>query len=97
MGSVKVGKDADLVLWTDHPLSIKAQTSMTMIEGTVYFDRSKEAQLEVANQKEKARIISEMLESNSRGEESQPFQKQKNKQYQCDTLGEEATSEENTH
>jgi imidazolonepropionase-like amidohydrolase len=97
MGSIKVGKDADVVLWTDNPLSINAQTSLTMIEGTVYFDRSREAQLEVANQKEKARIISKMLDSNSKGEESQPFQKQKNKQYQCDTLGEEATSEENTH
>ncbi|MCE2711675.1 MAG: amidohydrolase family protein [Cryomorphaceae bacterium] len=97
MGSIKVGKDVDVVLWTDNPLSINAQTSLTMIEGTVYFDRSREAQLEVANQKEKARIISKMLDSNSKGEESQPFQKQKNKQYQCDTLGEEATSEENTH
>ncbi len=25
MGSVKVGKDADIVLWTDHPLSVYAQ------------------------------------------------------------------------
>jgi imidazolonepropionase-like amidohydrolase len=38
MGSIKVGKDADLVLWTDHPLSIYAKPEKTIIEGAVYFD-----------------------------------------------------------
>jgi imidazolonepropionase-like amidohydrolase len=97
MGSVKVGKDADLVLWTNHPLSIQAQTSMTMIDGVIYFDRAREAEMEVKNQQEKARIISKMLESNSKGESTQTFQKSKNKHFHCDTLGEEGTTEENTH
>lgn len=38
-GSIEVGKDADLVLWTGHPLSPYSQCSMTMIEGEVYFER----------------------------------------------------------
>ena len=37
-GSIKEGKDADLVLWSDHPLSVYAKAEKTMIEGTIYFD-----------------------------------------------------------
>jgi imidazolonepropionase-like amidohydrolase len=97
MGSVKVGKDADLVLWTSHPLSIQAQTRITMIDGIIYFDREREAAMEIKNQQEKARIISKMLDSNSKGEATQSFQKPKNKHFHCNTLGEEGTTEENTH
>ena len=31
IGSIKVGKDADLVLWTDHPLSIYTKPSKTIV------------------------------------------------------------------
>jgi len=97
MGSVKVGKDADLVLWTANPLSIQAQTKITMIDGIIYFDRDREAKMELSNQQEKARIISKMLQSNMKGEATQAFQKPKNKHFHCDTIGEEGTTEENTH
>jgi imidazolonepropionase-like amidohydrolase len=33
VGSIKVGKDADLVLWNDNPLSIYAKAEQTLIEG----------------------------------------------------------------
>jgi adenine deaminase len=66
MGSVKVGKDADLVLWTNHPLSIQAQTSMTMIDGVIYFDRARDVEMEVKNQQDKARIISNPIRKVSR-------------------------------
>jgi hypothetical protein len=32
VGSVKVGKDADLVLWSDHPLSVYAKAEKTLID-----------------------------------------------------------------
>ena len=38
VGSIKVGKDADVVLWSDHPLSIYAKAEKTIIEGKIYFD-----------------------------------------------------------
>lgn len=38
-GSIEVGKDADLVLWSGHPLSVYSKVAMTMIEGDVYFER----------------------------------------------------------
>ena len=36
-GSIKAGKDADLVLWTDYPLSVYARASKTMVDGTILF------------------------------------------------------------
>jgi len=41
-GSIEQGKDADLVIWDAHPFSVYARPDMTMIEGEVYFDRSRD-------------------------------------------------------
>ena len=38
-GSIEVGKDADLVVWDGHPLSVYSKCALTMIEGDVYFER----------------------------------------------------------
>lgn len=39
LGSIEVGKDADLVLWQGHPLSVYSKAALTMIEGEVFFQR----------------------------------------------------------
>ena len=39
IGSIEVGKDADLAIWTGHPLSTYSRVETTFIEGEVYFDR----------------------------------------------------------
>ena len=61
MGSIKVGKDADIVLWTDHPLSIYAMPSKTFIDGTVYFDKEKDKQMCDDIQAERSRIVNKIL------------------------------------
>lgn len=40
VGSIEVGKDADLVIWNAHPLSSYALAELVFIDGEVYFDRS---------------------------------------------------------
>ncbi len=60
VGSIKVGKDADVVLWSDHPLSIYAMSEKTIVDGIVYFDREKDEQARVALQAEKARLIKKL-------------------------------------
>jgi imidazolonepropionase-like amidohydrolase len=40
VGSIDVGKDADLVIWDGYPLSSSAVPSKVFIDGDVYFDRS---------------------------------------------------------
>ena len=43
VGSIEVGKDADVVIWSQHPLSVYSVAEMTFIDGEVFFDRSQEA------------------------------------------------------
>lgn len=44
VGSIEVGKDADLVLYSAHPLSTFAIPRQVLIDGVVYFDREKDLQ-----------------------------------------------------
>ena len=41
-GSIEVGKDADIVIWSAHPFSVYSRVEMTMIEGEIYFDIAKD-------------------------------------------------------
>ncbi len=67
VGSITVGKDADLVLWSDHPLSIYARAEKTIVEGTVYFDREKDAEMQKKIQAERVRLIQKMLNEKRAG------------------------------
>jgi adenine deaminase len=42
VGSVDVGKDADLVIWDAHPFSVYARVEQTYIDGDVFFDRQQD-------------------------------------------------------
>jgi imidazolonepropionase-like amidohydrolase len=60
VGSIKVGKDADIVLWSDSPLSIYAKSLYTIVDGTIYFDRQKDEQLQHEVQAERARLVKKL-------------------------------------
>ena len=40
VGSLKVGKDADIVIWDGHPMSLYTKAEQTYIEGALYFDKN---------------------------------------------------------
>ena len=61
VGSIKEGKDADLVLWNGHPLSIYSKAEKTLIEGVTYFDLEKDNQQRIAIKKERNMLINMML------------------------------------
>jgi imidazolonepropionase-like amidohydrolase len=44
LGSIEVGKDADLVIFNGHPLNGYARPELTLVEGEVYFQRSEQLQ-----------------------------------------------------
>ena len=48
-----MGKDADLAIWTGHPLSVYSRVDTTFIEGEIYFDRERDLQQREALRKEK--------------------------------------------
>lgn len=61
VGSIKEGKDADIVIWSANPLSIYAVAQKTIVDGTIYFDRERDAQLRKKIQEERNRLIQKMI------------------------------------
>ncbi|MDQ2746512.1 MAG: amidohydrolase [Acidobacteriota bacterium] len=61
-GSIEVGKDADIVIWTAHPFSVYARPETTMIEGEIYFDRQQDLAKRAALKSEREAL--EKLEVN---------------------------------
>ncbi|EPR71751.1 Amidohydrolase-like protein [Winogradskyella psychrotolerans RS-3] len=86
VGSLKVGKDADVVLWTDHPLSIYAKAEKTIIEGVTYFDLARDQEMREAIKKEKSELINLMLQDKNKGLKTQPVKKKEDKIMHCDSM-----------
>ena len=89
VGSLKVGKDADVVLWTDHPLSIYAKAEKTIIEGVTYFDLNRDKALRDNIQKEKSKLINMMLQAKNKGLKTQPIKKKEKELLHCDSMDNE--------
>ncbi len=96
-GSIKVGKDADVVLWSDHPLSIYAKVEKTFVDGVCYFDREKDALQRILVEQERSRIIQKMIQAKKAGEKTIKPELRKRRFFHCDTIGEEGSEEENMH
>ncbi|WP_430467753.1 amidohydrolase family protein [Winogradskyella ouciana] len=89
VGSLKVGKDADVVLWSDHPLSVYAKAEKTIIEGVTYFDIEKDKQMREAVKKEKNELINLMLQDKNKGLKTQPVKKKEKELLHCDSMDNE--------
>jgi imidazolonepropionase-like amidohydrolase len=89
MGSIKEGKDADLVLWSDNPLSIYAQVKYTIIDGIVYFDHERDASMQKEIEREKARIIDKMITAKNGGSETQAVKAKKQRTHVCTSIEED--------
>jgi len=86
VGSIKEGKDADLVLWSAHPLSVYAKAEKTLIEGAVYFDLEADKRQREAIKAERAKLIGMMLEEKSGGGKTQPPKKKDKIDFHCETI-----------
>jgi imidazolonepropionase-like amidohydrolase len=71
VGSIKVGKDADVVLWNANPLSQYAHPLQTYVDGIKYYDVETDKQLRDDIRRERARLIQKMIEAKNRGESTQ--------------------------
>jgi imidazolonepropionase-like amidohydrolase len=85
-GSIKKGKDADLVLWNTHPMSVTARAQMTMIDGIVFFDVEKDARFRESIKKERQQLVNEMLQAKNKGLKTQTPKKKDKTLYECETL-----------
>nr|WP_293837810.1 amidohydrolase family protein [uncultured Arsenicibacter sp.] len=86
MGSIKSGKDADLVLWNNNPLSIYARPEKTIIEGTVYFDLQDEDRKREDLSKERARLIQKMLTAKAGGTQTQRPTFRRQRMFHCEDI-----------
>ena len=67
MGSLKAGKDADVVVWSDNPLSIYARVEKTYIDGIPFYDTERDAQKRIEIRNERARLVQKMLDEKKAG------------------------------
>lgn len=86
IGSIKTGKDADLVLWSDNPLSIYAKAEKTIVDGIVYFDREKDLELRTRIAAERNRLMNKMLGEKKRGAPTQRPVPSREEIYHCEDL-----------
>ena len=86
LGSIKEGKDADIVIWSDNPLSVYAKVEQTYIDGIKYFDLEHDADLRKRNQAEKERLIQKMLNEKKAGKPVRKIKEEKQLLYECETI-----------
>jgi imidazolonepropionase-like amidohydrolase len=56
VGSLEVGKDADLAIWNGHPFSVYSRVDTTFIDGEIFFDRQRDLERRAELQKERAQL-----------------------------------------
>jgi imidazolonepropionase-like amidohydrolase len=71
VGSIEVGKDADLAIFTNHPLSVYSVVEKTLIDGLVYFDREVDHERREALEQEKQALLEK--ERGQQSESSRPI------------------------
>jgi imidazolonepropionase-like amidohydrolase len=74
VGSIDVGKDADLAIFNGHPFSIYSHVEMTLIEGNVFFDRKADLAAREQIAKQKRALIEAERRQPGQAQPSQPIQ-----------------------
>jgi len=67
VGSLEVGKDADVVIWSGDPLSVYSSAETTFIDGEIFFDKKRDLAMRDQMAKERA-----ALEAADRGRRTTP-------------------------
>jgi imidazolonepropionase-like amidohydrolase len=62
-GSIEVGKDADLAIWSGSPLSTYSRCEQTWIDGSKYFDRQEDLAQRAEAQRMRAALVQRILGS----------------------------------
>jgi len=86
MGSLQEGMDGDVVLWSDHPLSIYAKAEKTLVDGIVYFDAERDIELREAIRAERARLIQKLREEKKGGGPTRPAFGRPGRDFHCDDI-----------
>ncbi len=85
-GSIKEGKDADVVLWSDNPLSVYAKAEKTFVDGICLFDLDTDKKKREQIRAERSRLIQKMLQAKANREKTQPVLVMPKHHYHCGDL-----------
>ncbi|QSX31107.1 amidohydrolase family protein [Shewanella cyperi] len=85
VGSIKVGKSADLVLWDNNPLSVYARTEAVWVDGKRYFDREADANIARAQDEERAALVQKILSADAKRTAGETPKDNNEPQWHCDT------------
>ncbi len=80
-GSIEVGKDADIVIWSAHPLSSYAVAEKTFVEGVLQYDFDQLKQKKQEIEQEKQRILKQMRKQIDKGAKTQKLGQDNEKRY----------------
>ena len=83
-GSLKKGKDADLVLWSGHPMSVYSLAEQTYVDGRLYYSLSLDRENRLRNAKERNRLMQKMLSEKKKGKNTQKIKKERSYLFHCD-------------
>ncbi|MBM7071752.1 amidohydrolase family protein [Shewanella sp. 202IG2-18] len=86
VGSIKEGKMADLVLWSDKPLSVYAKAEKVWVEGTRYFDKEQDLKAQKDVAAERQALMQKILNSGQKAKQGVPFIPKKEPEWHCETV-----------
>ena len=83
VGSLKAGKDADIVLWSTHPMSIYSKAEQTYVDGRLYYSIELDAENRLRNDEERNRLIQKMIGANKGGFSGKKITKDRSYHFHC--------------
>ncbi|HEX4954391.1 MAG TPA: amidohydrolase family protein [Thermoanaerobaculia bacterium] len=96
VGSLEPGKDADFVIWNDHPLSTFSRPDETWVDGARLFSREADAAERLALAAERRALVAKALAAKLRGGGGKGWdEKMKHPNWHCDDIA--GVSHERTH
>jgi imidazolonepropionase-like amidohydrolase len=88
-GSLEIGKDGDVVVWTGHPLSNMSRVERTFVDGREYFSRTADAQLRDRDAALRRLLEQEAIKAISKGASTSRGGRGPRREYHCDTAEDE--------
>ncbi|NND72734.1 MAG: amidohydrolase family protein [Rhodothermales bacterium] len=86
MGSLNAGKDADVVVWSDNPLSIYARVEKTFVDGVLLYDAERDQETKADIARNRARIVGDMQSAKSGGKPTQSAMPSSSHTWQCEDV-----------
>jgi imidazolonepropionase-like amidohydrolase len=68
VGSIEVGKDADLAIFNGHPLSTMGMVEQTYVDGLLYFDREKDKERQAQREAERQALMEKEKRTPAQGQ-----------------------------